>query len=55
MRLRDDCKAFDATQRNAIMHPEDNISNIGIRFVNSVAKDINYYSMLDMNYLTMHI
>ena len=55
IRLRDDCKAFDATQRNAIMHPEDNLSNVGIRIVNSIAKDINYYSTLDMNYLTMHI
>ena len=55
VRLRDDCKAFDATQRNAIMHPEDNVSNVGIRILNSVAKDINYYNTLDMNYLTMHI
>ena len=55
VRLRDDCKAFDATQRNAIMHPEDNCSNVGIRILNSIAKDINYYSTLDMNYLTMHI
>ncbi len=55
IRLRDDCKAFDATQRDAIMHPEDNLSNVGIRILNSVAKDINYYSTLDMNYLTMHI
>ncbi len=55
VRLRDDCKAFDATERNAIMHPEDNLANIGIRILYSVAKDINYYSTLDMNYLTMHI
>ena len=55
VRLRDDCKAFDATQRDAIMHPEDNCSNVGIRILNSVAKDISYYSTLDMNYLTMHV
>ena len=55
IRLRDDCKAFGATQRNAIMHPDDNLSNVGIRILNSVAKNINYYSTLDMNYLTMHI
>ena len=55
IRLRDDCKAFDATQRNAFMHPEDSLSNVGIRILNSIAKDINYYSTLDMNYLTMHI
>ena len=55
VRLRDNCKGFDATQRDAIMHPEDNLSNVGIRILNSIAKDINYYSTLDMNYLTMHI
>ena len=55
LRLRDDCKAFDATRRHLIMHPEDNLSNVGIRILNSVARDITYYSTLDMNYLTMHI
>ncbi len=55
VRLRDDCKAFDATRRNAIMHPEDNLSNVGIRILNSIARDISYYSTLDMNYLTMHV
>ncbi len=55
IRLRDDCKAFGATQRDAIMHPKDNASNVEIRILNSIAKDINYYSTLDMNYLTMHV
>ena len=55
LRLRDDCKAFDATQRSAIMHPEDNLANVGIRILNSIATEINYYSTLDMNYLTLHI
>ena len=43
------------TQRNEFMHPEDNLSNVVIRILNSIAKDINYYSTLDMNCLTMHI
>ncbi len=55
IRLRDDCKPFDATQRDAVMHPEDNCSHVGIRVLNAVAKEINYYSTLDMNYLTMHV
>ena len=37
------------------MHPEDNCSNAGIRILHSIAKDISYYSTLDMNYLTMHV
>ena len=55
IRLRDDCKAFDTTQRDAIMHPEDNLSNVGIRILNFIAKDISYHTTLDMNYLTMHV
>ena len=55
VRLRDDCKAFDANQRVAIMNPADPASNIGIRLLYSVAMDIEYHSTLDMNYLTMHI
>ena len=55
LRLRDDCKAFDATRRSEILHPEDNLANVGIRILNSIATDINYYSILDMNYLIMHV
>ena len=28
---------------------------VGIRILNSIARDISYYSTLDMNYLTMHV
>ncbi len=55
VRLRDDCKTFDASQREAILHPEDICSNVGIRILNSIATDIHYYTILDMNYLTMQV
>ena len=55
LRLRDDCKAFDAGQRVAIMAPENIYSHIGIRILRSIARDMDYYSTLDMNYLTLHI
>lgn len=55
IRLRDDCRAFDATQRSAILNPPDPLSHVGIRVLNSVARDISYHSMLSMNYLTMHV
>ena len=38
-----------------IMNPEDKTANIGIRILNSIARDMDYYSALEMNYLTMHV
>lgn len=55
LRMRDDCRAFDVNQRIAIMKPENSYSHIGIRILRSIAHDMEYYSTLDMNYLTMHI
>ncbi|MBQ7606357.1 MAG: hypothetical protein IJU59_07745 [Firmicutes bacterium] len=55
VRLRDDCKAFNTSQRIAIMDPEDKTANIGIRILHSIARNVDHYSTLDMNYLIMHI
>ena len=55
LRMRDDCRAFDVNQRIAIMKPENSYSHIGIRILRSIALDMDYYSTLDMNCLTMHI
>ena len=55
VRLRDDCKAFDVNKRIEIMNPKDRTANIGIRILSSVARDMDYYSTLEMNYLTMHV
>ena len=55
LRMRDDCRAFTARQRIAIMDPEDPAANPGIRILQSVAKSVDHYSTLDMNYMIMHI
>jgi hypothetical protein len=55
VRLRDDCRTFDASKRVEIMNPEDKTANIGIRILNSIARDVDYYSALEMNYLIMHV
>ncbi len=55
LRIRDDCRAFDVNQRIAIMKPENSYSHIGIRILRSIAHDVEYYSTLDMNCLTMRI
>ncbi len=36
-------------------HLPDPLSHVGIRVLNSVARDISYHSTLSMNYLTMHV
>ena len=55
VRLRDDCRAFDTRQRIAIMDPEDRTANIGIRILHSIARSVDHYRTLDMNYVILHI
>ena len=55
IRLRDDFMYFDTAKRMEIMNSEDSISHIGIRIINSISHDTEYYSTLNVNYLVMHI
>ena len=55
VRLRDDCKAFTTAQRIAIMAPEDITANVGIRLLRGIARSVDHYSTLDMNYVIMRI
>ena len=55
IRLRDNFMYFDTAKRMEIMNSEDGISNIGIRIINSISHDTEYYSTLNVNYLVMHI
>ena len=55
IRLRDNFMYFDTAKRMAIMNSGDGISNIGIRIINSISYDTEYYSTLNVNYLVMHI
>ena len=55
LRLRDNCKAFDPLERARIIDPEDKVSNIGLRIVRNISKDIQYRNLLGMNVLTIRI
>lgn len=49
LRLRDDCRRFDLTERYRIINPEDRTKNIGLRIVFENADDVSYSSAFNMN------
>lgn len=49
LRLRDDCKRFDLTERKKIIDPDDPTKNIGLRIIFGNAMDVSYSSSLNMN------
>ena len=53
MRLRDNCRAFDPTEWVRIHKKEDSVSNVGIRLVCGLAKEVRYVSTMDLNILTL--
>ncbi|WP_408071817.1 MATE family efflux transporter [Butyrivibrio sp. JL13D10] len=55
LRLRDNCKAFDPTEWIKLHENDDPTSNIGIRMVCGMAKDVGYVNTLDLNILTLKI
>ncbi len=55
IRLRDDCRPFNPKKWYEIHHPENPEDNIGIRMVFAIARDVNYVSILKLNYLTIKI
>ena len=55
IRLRDDCKMFDTNKRIAIMNPEDSFSHPGIRILNHISQNTDYYGVLNVNYLNIYI
>ena len=55
LRIKDDCKPFDPTERKTLMDPDDPCKNIGVRMVYEIADDIDYQHMLGLNVLTMKI
>lgn len=55
LRLRDNCVAFDPLSRAKILEKGDQASNIGIRLVNGIAKDVRYQKLLGQNVLTVRI
>ncbi len=55
IRIKDDCIAFDPSERKDIIDPEDPLKNIGIRMLYSLADSVEYQNILGLNVLTVRI
>ena len=55
LRIRDDCKPFDPSERKKLTDPSDPVSNIGIRLVFKIAESVEYQSVLGLNVLSVRI
>lgn len=55
IRIRDDAPSFDPRTRLGTYNPEDPTKNMGIRLVNSVAKEMSYQSYFGMNVLSIKL
>lgn len=55
LHLKDDCVPFDPEERNHLTEGGDEASNIGIRMVYSIAKNIKYQNLFGLNALKISI
>ena len=55
LRLRDDGRPFDLTERYKIINPDDPTHNIGLRIIFASADDVSYNSALSLNNVCIRI
>ena len=55
LRLRDNCAAFDPLERARMIRQEDPVSNIGLRIVLGISRDVCYQNLLGTNVLTLRL
>ena len=55
LRLRDDGRPFDLTERYKMINPDDPASNIGLRIIFASADDVSYNSSLNLNNVCIRI
>ena len=55
LRIRDNCREFNPTERSKVNEAGTEGKNIGIRMVYKIAKEVNYQKLLGLNVLTMRI
>lgn len=55
LRIRDDCPYFNIKERYNAMVQKDELSNIGIRLVYGIAKDVRYVNLLNTNTLIIRV
>ena len=49
LRLRDNGRPFDLTERYKMLNPDDPVSGLGLRLVFAAAEDVGYSHVFDMN------
>lgn len=49
LRVRDDGRPFDLTERYKMIHPEDPLKNIGLRMIFASADEVSYSAALHLN------
>ena len=55
LRIKDDCIPFDPGERRQMAEDGDVTTNIGIRMVFKIARDVQYQNILGLNVLTIRI
>ena len=55
LRIKDDCIRFDPASRKDLVDPVDEMKNVGIRMVYSMASQIDYQNILGLNVLTIRV
>ena len=55
IRIRDDCPAFDPNDRINQFHPEDPLSDVGIRMIKKLCKEMRYYYNVGINTLIISL
>ena len=55
LRIRDNCAAFNPSERARINEQDDTGKNVGIRLVYRIAENVSYQNLLGLNVLTMRI
>ena len=55
LRIRDNCAAFNPSERARVMEGDEEGKNVGIRLVYRIASDVNYQLLLGLNVLTIRL
>ena len=55
LRIKDDCRPFDPSERQQLAEDGDPAKNIGIRMIFKIARSVQYQVILGLNVLTIRI
>lgn len=55
LRLRDNGREFDLTERYSMLDPEERISGLGLKLVFAAAEDVGYSHVFDMNNVCIRV